>query len=219
MTIYRRIYEQHYGPIPKDEQGRSFEIHHIDGDRNNNDISNLACMCIKEHYDTHYSQGDWGACYAIAKRMKLHPNLLSELSKKCQSKRIEERTHHLLRRQDGSSHASDRVTCGTHWFLSENGGSDRSKKQQISRVKNKTHHFLKENGGSDRSREVQKQLVKNKKHHLLKRNDGSSLSSDRVKSGDHPFVEKVVCPHCGKSGSKAIMYRHHFDRCKQKITI
>lgn len=32
---YRRIYEQHYGPIPKDEQGRSYEIHHIDGNHNN----------------------------------------------------------------------------------------------------------------------------------------------------------------------------------------
>lgn len=217
MSIYRRIYEQYFGPIPKDEQGRSYEIHHIDGNRKNNDISNLACMPIAEHYDTHYIQGDWGACYAIAKRMKLDPILLSELSKKCQLKRVKDKTHHLLKRKDGSSHASDRVDSGTHWFLAENGGSERSRNQQNSRVKNKTHHFLKENGGSEKSSNTQKELVKTGKHHLLKRNDGSSLSADRIKSGNHPFIEKVVCPHCGKLGSKAIMHRHHFDRCKHKL--
>ena len=47
MTIYyskrsyRRIYEKHHGKIPKDSDGRSYEIHHIDGDHNNCDISNL----------------------------------------------------------------------------------------------------------------------------------------------------------------------------------
>lgn len=43
MTIYRKIYENHFGPIPKDKDGRSYEIHHIDGNRKNNEISNLKC--------------------------------------------------------------------------------------------------------------------------------------------------------------------------------
>ena len=86
MTIYRKsnyrkIYEQHYGPIPKDEDGRSYEIHHIDGDHKNNEPSNLKCVTIKEHYDIHYSQGDWGACARIAQRMNADPKQLSELAK------------------------------------------------------------------------------------------------------------------------------------------
>jgi hypothetical protein len=29
---YRKIYEDKFGPIPKDEMGRSFHIHHISND-------------------------------------------------------------------------------------------------------------------------------------------------------------------------------------------
>ena len=46
-TNYRKIYEQHYGPIPKDTDGRSYEIHHIDGNHNNNDINNLRVELAK----------------------------------------------------------------------------------------------------------------------------------------------------------------------------
>lgn len=57
-NIYRKIWESYYGPIPTDSNGRSYEIHHIDGNRNNNDISNLKCLSIKEHYNVHYQQQD-----------------------------------------------------------------------------------------------------------------------------------------------------------------
>lgn len=79
--IYRKIYEQHFGPIPKDEHGRTYEIHHIDGNRNNNDVSNIVALPIKEHYDIHYSQGDYGACIMIAKRMNLPPDHISNIQK------------------------------------------------------------------------------------------------------------------------------------------
>lgn len=52
-NIYRKIYESHYGPIPIDETGRTYEIHHIDGNSENNDISNLKCVSIQEHYNIH----------------------------------------------------------------------------------------------------------------------------------------------------------------------
>ena len=55
---YRKIYESHNGPIPKEDNGRSYEIHHIDGNHFNNDPSNLKAVSIQEHYDIHYSQGD-----------------------------------------------------------------------------------------------------------------------------------------------------------------
>ena len=61
-TNYRKIYENHYGPIPKEENGRSYEIHHLDGNHHNNDPKNLKAVRIQEHYDIHYSQGDWSAC-------------------------------------------------------------------------------------------------------------------------------------------------------------
>ncbi|NDB61557.1 HNH endonuclease [bacterium] len=93
MSIYRRLYEQAYGPIPKDSSGRSYEIHHIDGNRKNNDLSNLRCVSIQEHYDIHFAQGDWAACHRIATKMKLDPKTVSEMSKRNVRNMIENGTH------------------------------------------------------------------------------------------------------------------------------
>jgi hypothetical protein len=80
-TDHRKIYEAFIGPIPKDEDGRSYEIHHIDGNHNNNEISNLLCVSIKEHYEIHKSQGDYKACLIMSQRMKVSPEEKSYLAK------------------------------------------------------------------------------------------------------------------------------------------
>lgn len=61
---YRKIWAAANGSIPD-----GFDIHHVDGDRSNNDIDNLKCVSKEEHYQIHYAQGDWDACAAILKRM------------------------------------------------------------------------------------------------------------------------------------------------------
>lgn len=121
MSIYlkkkhhRKVWEEHYGPIPKEPNGRSYEIHHIKG--KSNDISNLKLVTIREHYDIHYAQGDWAACLLIAQRMEIspqeksalcskhihelhakqgHPFLDGKMSKEVQRLRVENGTHHLL---------------------------------------------------------------------------------------------------------------------------
>jgi hypothetical protein len=53
---YRKIWITLKGEIPKDEFGRSYEIHHIDGNRKNNSIDNLMCVSIEEHYEIHNKQ-------------------------------------------------------------------------------------------------------------------------------------------------------------------
>ena len=114
---YRKIYEEHYGPVGYDENGRRLEIHHIDGNHKNNDISNLKLVSIQEHYNIHFAQGDWHACLLISQRMNIDPKIKSELcskatrelfargdhpfldgemSKKVQKRRVEEGTHHML---------------------------------------------------------------------------------------------------------------------------
>ena len=85
MTIYnnrgyRKIYEDNFGSIPVDSTGRTYDIHHLNGDHSDSDILNLKCVTIQEHYDIHYSQGDWGACNAIALRMGKTPEELSILA-------------------------------------------------------------------------------------------------------------------------------------------
>lgn len=94
---HRLVWESVNGPIPKDQNNRSYEIHHIDGNHSNNDISNLKLVTIQEHYDLHYAQQDWNACRLIALRMNLSPEEISRLSSMAASKRIENGTHHFLK--------------------------------------------------------------------------------------------------------------------------
>lgn len=86
--VHRSIWEAAYGPIPVDKDGRSYEIHHVDGDRTNNSLENLKCVTIQEHYDIHYAQGDLKACHIISKRMTVPPNLSFELASRAMKGRI-----------------------------------------------------------------------------------------------------------------------------------
>ncbi len=58
-SVYRKIYEQNFGPIPKDEQGRSYHIHHKDHDPFNNDPSNLEAIPSRVHMIEHLSERDF----------------------------------------------------------------------------------------------------------------------------------------------------------------
>ena len=69
--IYRKIWIDCFGPIPIDKDGRSYEIHHINGDHFDNRIENLQCISIDEHLKIHLDQGDYLAAAAIARRMCL----------------------------------------------------------------------------------------------------------------------------------------------------
>ena len=66
---YRKVWEAHYGEIPKDEEGRTFEIHHIDGNRHNNSIENLKCISLKEHYEIHLKQGDYASAAFLKQKL------------------------------------------------------------------------------------------------------------------------------------------------------
>ena len=46
---YRKIFLNHHGIIPKDEEGRSYEIHHIDGNHSNNEPKNLIYMVLRKY--------------------------------------------------------------------------------------------------------------------------------------------------------------------------
>ena len=78
---HRKIWEEHYGPIPRDRDGRSYEIHHVDGNHKNNDVNNLLCVTIEEHYKIHYEQGDYAACMIMFDRMKVSPQEKSRIAK------------------------------------------------------------------------------------------------------------------------------------------
>ena len=79
---YRKIWERVNGPIPKDEKGRSFHIHHIDGNNQNNAIENLKCISIEEHYKLHLQQGDIFAASMIWARLQLTEEDRQRINKK-----------------------------------------------------------------------------------------------------------------------------------------
>jgi hypothetical protein len=118
-SIHRRLYIKHHGPVPIDENGRSYEIHHIDGDHYNNELSNLIAISVKEHYEIHKAQGDYRACAMIAKKMKLSAEELSELNGRI---------------------ARESVLNGTHGWL----GGENQKRRAIRLVEHKIHHLQKD---------------------------------------------------------------------------
>lgn len=74
--IHRRIYEDYYHiRLPKE-----VEIHHIDGNHNNNQIENLKAVTIQEHFDIHYKQGDYAAAFRISQRMSISAEEKSRLA-------------------------------------------------------------------------------------------------------------------------------------------
>lgn len=136
----RRLWEKTFGKIPKDSDGRSYELHHLDGNHKNNNMNNLICISIKEHYDIHLGQGDWAACLLIAQRMNRSPKELGELSRKAQLKRIKEGTHHFLSSQYQRNINLMRSAKGTNPFQSRELRDRVNKK----RIEDGTHNFLSE---------------------------------------------------------------------------
>lgn len=58
LNNYREKYKQHYGI----DFGREYAIHHIDGDRKNNDISNLLLLPSRLHSSYHAYRAMFTAC-------------------------------------------------------------------------------------------------------------------------------------------------------------
>lgn len=212
---YRKMYESHFGPIPKDGEGRSYEIHHIDGNNKNNNLNNLKCVSIQEHYDIHYNQNDWKACSAILRRRKINPQELSRISSLREQERIRQGAHPFQKRKDGSSIASDRVKNGTHPFQKKPDGSSISRRTQLERSKKGIHVFQ-----SDRHKqkvtERNQRRAKNKDDNFYSSQKNRERALERVANGTHPSKISKTCEHCKKEISLPNFSRWHGDRCKNK---
>ena len=208
--MHRKIYEDHFGSIPKDDDGRSYEIHHIDGNHSNNDPTNLKCVTIQEHYDIHYSQGDWSACQLILTRMNKTP---AEISKECSDL--------------ATKNNFKRSKNGTNPFAGEQG-SILSKQVQRRRIDAGTHNFVGEQG-SIHSTKLNLRLLEEGRHPSQNPESMQKLSTSMknlvatgnhpaqisMRNGTHPSQQKWVCPHCMRSGKgMSNAKRHHFDNCK-----
>ena len=184
---YRRIYKKHFGKVPKDELGRSYDIHHKDGDHSNNLPENLVAIPIQEHYNIHHQKEDWKACVMIGLRMKLSPEEISQLNSLAANKRVQEGTHHWLSKQHSDSvknRINDAVANGTYHML----GGQIQKEKQDKRVALGTHQWC-----------------------------GSKGNLSMLENGTHPSQKEFICPHCNTKGKGSTnAKRWHFDNCKKK---
>ncbi len=211
MKHYRKIWIENHGEIPKDEEGRSYEIHHIDGNKNNNDISNLKCVSIQEHYDIHYSQGDLAACHRIATKMKMSKDIVSELARQNALKMVKENRHpfqggdlHRKLAKEGRHNAQIRSAEGKNLFQNpewkrENALKLVSEGRHSSQTKEECPHC--------------KTLfsITGYKRHMNKCEQNPNKTKNKYKT-----PEKKQCPHCLGTYDPGNYKQHHGDKCKQR---
>jgi hypothetical protein len=207
---YRKIYENHYGPILKENNGRAYEVHHIDGNHSNNDPANLKLVTIQEHYNIHFEQGDYGACYWMSvQRMNKTPDEISKLASKLANQRITNGTWH-FNSDNAKKWAKEKIENGTLYWLSKKHSEETSKKQK-QLVKDGTHNLL------GNKNPVHKR-IKNETHHTL----GPAHNLALLKSGKHASQKYQTCPHCSTIMDSANYAKHHGDNChlvKQKVPL
>jgi len=202
-TNYRKIYEQYYGSIPKDETGRTYDIHHKDGNHENCSIDNLIAVSIQEHYNIHYNNQDWKACSAIMIRISKTPKEISDMAKLSAVQRTIDGTNAFVGNRNPSVR---KMQDGTHHFIGE------TNPMKIA-SKNGTHHFI---GGEIQRKSVRKQL-ENGTHPFLNGAMSTKNNLARVAAGTHPSQIKKTCEHCRVTCGSPNYARYHGDRCKLKI--
>lgn len=148
---YRNVWMSVNGPIPLDEDGRTYEIHHIDGNRSNNCISNLKCVSIKDHYNIHYEQGDYSACSLIQSRYNIDElgsfDIMSNMATQSNKKRLDEGTHNFTTEshRENNKHVQKKLfEDGVHHFCegqSRRGQKSHSKKEQMWKELNENEFF------------------------------------------------------------------------------
>lgn len=207
---YRKIYINHHGPIPKDEQGRAFDIHHIDGNRSNNDPSNLKALSILDHYNIHYSQGDYAACFwMMSQRMEKTPEELSELARKAAHQRVENGTHH-FNSENTKKWAQEQKERGT-LYLSSPKHAEFMRLKEKKRVEQGVHPFQGSNNPA-------RKRVADGTHHTL----GPLHNKKMLEQGLHATQRHKTCPHCGTTMDSMNYAKHHGDNCslvKEKIPL
>lgn len=198
MANYRRIWEKYNGPIPKDEQGRSYDIHHIDGDHNNNDISNLIALSRRDHYETHKKQGDWAACLILSETLDLTKEEIHEMAVRT-SDELRKKLKGVPKTEEHKRKLSESLTGKS---LQEN-------------TKQKLSNLFKGRTFTDEWRSKISESRKGHPTSIMKGDTRTEETKETMKASWQKRLE-VTCPHCGKTGRGGAMNRHHLDNCKNK---
>jgi hypothetical protein len=210
---YRKIYESHYGSIPVEKNGRTYHIHHIDGNHSNNDPSNLKAVTIQEHYDIHYAQGDWAACHRLAAIMQYSPEEVSELARKNVNEQIRNGKHPWQGGEHQKRLANKLLQNGTHHWTTDKHAEFISNREK-EKVMKGTHNFL----GSDNNKRLLdqgKHPSQNPDHCEYMSKIQKEYNKIRVSEGTHPFQKlnslTWTCEFCGKIGKNLSNFNRHVN--------
>lgn len=97
-----------------------YEIHHLDGNHENNSPENLICVTIEEHLHIHKTQQDWGAVQAILMRMAVSKEEISAAASLSQKKLLAEGRHNFQKvdkRKISKKIIEERIMSGLPAFL------------------------------------------------------------------------------------------------------
>lgn len=199
------------------------------------DHSNIVLLTIEEHaeahrllYEEHGRLEDFYAWKGLSGQINMSDErfiVFQEIVAEKTRQRVRDGTHHLLRRPDGTSHASDRVANGTYHMI----GGEIQRRTSRRRVAEGTHNWL---GDGSLQRSIQNKRVSEGTHHFQNKikkecpHCGKFFDDGNYKRyhGDNCCVktklkrssERVQCPHCEKIGGIYIMKRWHFNNCRSR---
>lgn len=209
---YRKIWSSHYGPIPKDEKGRSYDIHHIDGNRNNNDITNLKAVSLEEHWKIHFEKGDYLEANMIADRIgkelyygwKHKEETKKKISEANKGKKMSEKTRKKMSEwQKGRLLSQDHKKKISESLKGREFSEESRRKISESRKNKKPAPF---------SEETRRKMSESRrgKHRTEETKNKISESKSEIAQ------KKLECPHCKLIGGITNMKRYHFDNCRNK---
>ena len=202
----KRVWKSHFGEIPLDSNGRKCEIHHIDGDKNNNNILNLQCVTVQEHYTIHYNQGDWEACRALGLRLNLTTEELKILYEKVGEAQRGKKKGPFPK--VNCKHCDRLVSINT------------IKMHELQCSSNPEKVFIPNSKNSERYKGIKRAPYKEgiKKPNVSKALSGRSIPEEVKQKIKDTLIgkkyEKLKCPYCGKTGGLNVMKRWHFSNCK-----
>jgi hypothetical protein len=213
---YRKIWEKANGPIPTDDSGRTYEIHHIDGIKTNDSIDNLQLLTIQEHYDIHYASKDYGSCWAISLRMEISPNDRAELLKLV----VEKRRGVLRPDMIGDKNPMrnpltvakiKKILTGKKRSIEQRKNySDSAKKQRLIKIECEFCRKLVPSSNYARWHGIR----------CLKNPHNPTTTSRHTNfTFANPSLIKIKCEHCGKTIGKCNYARWHGANCKGNLNV
>jgi hypothetical protein len=191
---YRKLWESIHGTIPKDSSGRTFDIHHIDGNRKNNSIDNLICLSLEDHYKIHLkqfeeikSEKEFRSLIFLSSRINKSVNELTGWTVSQETKyKISKTLTGTKRPEDVIKKFKEKLT-GYKW----------TEEQINSRVEG-LKNFYKENDRESRS-EWRKNISESHKGKILSDETKLKLSKYNSKLTDNEVLEIVDLINSGKT--------------------